>query len=58
MRNELLINLLELCGLVLIGAGVWLAFGLAATLIYAGVALLVFSMMAVLIMAPAKRGRP
>ena len=41
MRNELLIDLLALCGLALIGVGVWLSWGLAATLIYAGSALLV-----------------
>lgn len=33
-------NVLALVGLLLLGAGVWLAFGLAATLSYAGVALL------------------
>lgn len=55
MRNELLIDLLALCGLALIGAGVWLSWGLAATLIYAGGALLV--VMALLAVAPTKRGR-
>lgn len=40
-RNELLIDLLILTGLALIGAGVWLAFGVAAVLAYAGAALLV-----------------
>ncbi|MBW9118877.1 hypothetical protein JNB63_02095 [Microbacterium trichothecenolyticum] len=36
-RTEILTTLLELFGLVLIVAGVWLAFGLAVALIVAGV---------------------
>lgn len=39
-RNELWIDLLIVAGLALIGAAVWLAFGLPALLAYCGAALL------------------
>lgn len=38
-------NVLALVGLVLLGAGVYLAFGLAATLGYAGAALIVLAVL-------------
>lgn len=52
MRNELLLDLLTVLALAMIGAGLWLAFGLAAMLVFVGVVLLVF----VLVLAVARRG--
>ena len=52
MRNELLIDLLALLALAMIGSGLWLAFGLAAMLMFVGTVLLVF----VLVLAVTRRG--
>ncbi len=51
MRNELLIDLLAVLALAMIGSGLWLAFGLAAALVFVGTVLLVF----VLVFAVATR---
>ncbi len=51
MRNELLIDLLALLALAMIGSGLWLAFGVAAMLVFVGTVLLVF----VLVLAVAAR---
>jgi hypothetical protein len=42
LRNELLIDLLALLALAMIACGLFLGFGLAAALIFAGVVLLIF----------------
>jgi hypothetical protein len=52
MRNELLIDLIAVLALAMIGSGLWVAFGLAATLVFGGVVLLVF----VLVLAVARWG--
>lgn len=56
-KHELLIDLLILSGLALIGAGVTLAFGVAAVLAYAGAALLVVGVALALRQAQGPEGR-
>lgn len=46
MRRNVLLDLVRVLALALIGAGVYLSVGLTATLIYAGLALLVVSAVA------------
>lgn len=52
MRNELLIDLLALAGLALMAAGVWLAFGWPATVMFAGGVMLMVALL--LAFAPAR----
>ncbi len=55
MRNETVIDILALLALALIGAGVYLAFGLAATLMFAGGALLVYALLLAVALAVAPK---
>ena len=45
MRNrELIIDALMVAGLICVGVGIWLAFGLAPTLVFSGVAMLAMAL--------------
>ncbi len=55
MRNETVIDLLALVALALIGAGVYLAFGLAATLMFVGGALLAYALLLAVALALAPK---
>lgn len=46
MRRNVLLDLVRVLALALIGAGVYLSFGATATLVYAGVGLLLISAVA------------
>ncbi len=55
MRNETVIDILALLALALIGAGVYLAFGLAATLMFVGGALLAYALLLAVALALAPK---
>jgi len=55
VRNETVIDILALLALALIGAGVYLAFGLAATLMFVGGALLAYALLLAVALALAPK---